>query len=395
MTALPFDIMSDDRNSTPDGRLFDTCVEVARNGTPTVFRLDVDELVSVPHAIGDGSRIELVSKRLSFSIDIPVRTNDLLIFSDTILENPEDGASAYTDVRSFWIDNDRVYERGASLERRSEASTEYGLSDEPQWTNGIDRYRDPLHYLRKLAVNWAEHALRSALGNGTPLNRAFDGITDMVIERMGCAVFQVADNKIALAKPAMRLPHVEVSPSALWGESVHFDLSFSSEPIGDFEWKRHLLSFSFAEMEKAIELRDVIVTHFCPAHDDDYNYVWSDASVRLLSDYGRTLTDVERALTMGKDGEPSLSKGLFALGRAMASEKLMTSADLSSVLSLFEEGDIPAVHSLLSEVATQDPEAFDHFLTKKGWDFSFSPLVLSASRLGLELNQLKPTGMRL
>lgn len=363
MTASQFTIEEIQANTvTPEGRAFKACLDIARRGSPTSFKLVVNETITAAHVPGGGPMVRLVDKQLSFEVDIQVRADSYVVLRDVKMEDG-DASSSYNQDRQLWICGEQAWEK----------SEQY-----------FKAYKDPMTYLRLQAVQWATKALERALdAPGADPYRAFDGITDGIIDVMKEIAFQSDADGAAMVTKLAEVPRLVIEPSAIWGPTVYFNLVSTNEPIGDGDWKRLLLSFQLSDGEEAERVRDALVAEHCADYDSDYGYSWTDSAVINRDHFGsrEALLDAIRVL----EPETPILKGLRALGHALKGAGLMDingRADFE--VALAEGGDFDDYRSIIQSVRDMNEHGFKAFLEANGWTYKFDPLDVA------EIRHLRP-----
>ncbi|MBY3158396.1 hypothetical protein HFO56_39545 [Rhizobium laguerreae] len=355
---------------TAEGRVFAACLELARKGKPNWFALAVDELVTVPYVPTDGSSPRLITKRLCFEVPIWVRADDHLALHEKKLEHGGDGSSAYTDVRDIWVNGDNAWERTEQYYKA---------------------HKDPMSYLRLLAVQWAGRALEAALRNSDP-DRAFDGVPDEVRNSLWTIAFQVAADGAVMTKSLNAVPLVGIEPSAIWGAKTFLSLGAVDGALRLDDWKGHLLTFQLGDLIEAQATRDALVVGHCPQYDDTYGYDWMDLEVRSVLGRDRTLETIRK-----DEPESATIKGLRALGVALKAAGLMDQDDKADFeVAYYEGGPYQKLfREVIEAISQKRPRDLQGFLDANGWLYDFSPLQIADIREGLrsthtQANQPKP-----
>jgi hypothetical protein len=354
---LPEDII--DTATTPEGRVFAACVALARKGTPNHFQLEVDELITVPYVPANGERPRLVTKRLCFDVAIRVNADKHLALHEQKLEHEGDGSSAYTNVRDIWVDGNRAWEK---TEQRHKA------------------HKDPMTYLRLLAVQWAGRALEKALQHHDPA-RAFDGIPDAVRNSLWRIGFQVDGSDALMATALTAIPRIAIQASEAWSAKTFLNIVAVDGEIADSDWKGNLLSFQLSDFAEAQAARDALVVAHCPGYDDTVSYDWMD--VGIASAVGR---DCRLETVRQEEDESSVVKGLRALGKELRNAGLMDQDDKADFEVAESEGGPyqKLFGEVIEAISRKRPEEFQSFLKANGWDYEFSPLEVASIRDGIE-----------
>ncbi|MCS4089101.1 hypothetical protein [Rhizobium sp. BK176] len=352
---LPEDIT--DTAATPEGRVFAACVALARKGTPNEFPLQVDELVTAACVPANGAQPRLVTKRLSFEVPIQVASDRHFALHEQKIEHEGDGSSACTEVRDIWVDGPRAWEKTEQHHKSQ---------------------KDPMAYLRLLAVQWASRALEKALQRSDTA-RAFDGIPDTVRNALWRISFQVDGSDAMMTRQLSAIPRLAIKPSAVWGAKTFLNIAAVDGKISDDDWKGHLLSFQLADIAEAQAVRDALVVRHCPGYDDTVSYDWMDVGV--LSVGAGPIKAIRQ-----EEEESSVVKGLRALGKALKNVGLMDQDDKGD----FEVADVEGgpyqrlFREVIEAVSQKKPSGFRDFLKSEGWEFDFSPLDVANARDSLE-----------
>ncbi|MDW9481272.1 hypothetical protein GOB57_21745 [Sinorhizobium meliloti] len=359
MTNRSFKI--EDIRTTTEGRVFDACVELARRGHPTSFKLVVDELVTAAYTPSDGTAPRTVSKRLSFETDIAVRADTYVVLGDVKMEEEGDASSCYNDYRHLWIAGDLAWKR-----------------EEPYFKT----YQDPMTYLRLQAVQWATNALSMALDEpGANPDRAFDGVTEGIVDTIKEMAFQANVDGVEIATSLFGVPRLLIEPSPIWGPSMYLNLKSTRAPILDMDWKQQLLSFQLADTVEAERVRDALVREHCADYDPDYDCSWTDSGVVDKGDTFASRSAMLNAIRI-EEAETPVLKGLRSLGTALLAAGLMNQDDKADFeVAFYEGGQEAEFKTVVAAVAERNPKGFDRFLEEAGWEFAFSPLDVAELRL--------------
>ena len=358
MESLNFEIGTRE-TSSPERRLFDKCVEVAAIGRDTEFNFAINEPVTVPFVPADGSRPRLVTRTLSFEVNIDV------------FGSQPDGRMLMTEHRREDEGDTRTVR--TSLWAREAAYAGTGIE--------FGRDIDPHSAIRDICVGWAERMVSARLADPEKARRfSFDGITDAIREQIaGMAVFVDGDGLPALARRTEIVPRLALVEDPVMGGKHFYGLVFDRERHRN--WKTELCSFPVGDIETARNVRDTLVSTHCPDHDPDFGYDWAD-TVLSRQEPGYARVDRSEALLALDGPERILLRGVRALAEAMGAAGLMSlenRADVEEIVS--EGGSVDELLAVVRVAADADSERYAAFLSNAGWNFPFDPVEIAAARI--------------
>jgi hypothetical protein len=346
---------------TAEGRVFKACLDLARQGEPTSFKLAVNETITAAYTPRDGSQPRVVTKNLTFQMDIPVRADTHLVIRRYDHETDELGVTEppLKLERELWIAGETCWEKSKQFHKI---------------------YKDPMTYLRMQAAQWATKALERALEEpDADIARAFDGITDGIMDIIGTIAFQSDGGGGAMVERLSGVPQLVIVPAPVFGPTTYLNLMSTEEAIPNSDWQQLLLSFQLSDGKDAEIVRDALVADYCPDYDEEYSYNWVDTALFDGNKFGSREERLDEIRL--QDYENPVIKGLRALSFALKSEGLMdANAQADFEVALTGGGDFEDYRSVVQSVRDANEEGFKAFLGANGWNFAFDPLDVAEIR---------------
>lgn len=373
--------------TSAEQRLFADCVKRASHGADLFFPLRIKSEVNVPFLPQDGRGPMIVGASIKLDLPLPIRAE-----TDSLV------------IRTW-----SVKDGDASSAERKE--TPVFVSDE--FSVGIERGQSAgmaiPEYVRAIAARWLETDIEAALratDDGRPLpavvtSRAMreraTGEDRINLERVASNVeaelrtisVHVDDIGTAIVARRQEVPKLILVADPISGPKHHYGLALATAGNTGwmYGWVKEFLSFPLGDYRQGDAVRNALVTKYCPDHDSDFGYDWTDT--RLWD--GTGFVDHHEGLIQLANSENDLASAIFEFGKELAQALPSGSTARRDILAAVrespEESDVIEACDLAQ---AEHPEACKSFLEAAGWDFGFDPLdVVTMKRrysMGLPLN---------